>query len=108
MDLQSLDKWVDYSRVKDRMLMYTDTKLCPWYDVPSDVKKHARLNCIHHLLDHIPYDKTLEPEPIHWPETDNRDTDGHYVRIPLSEVSFVPDHHANFLEPKGARKGKKK
>ena len=55
------------------MLMYTDTDECPWFDVPSDVKKHARLNCISHLLDHIPYDKTLEPEPIVWP-SEARDT----------------------------------
>jgi len=97
MDLQSLDKWVEYSKVKDRMLVYTDTKMNPWYDVPSDVKKHARLNCIHHLLGKIPYDKTLEPEPIDWPETLDRDTEGGYVRIPKDEIEFVPEFHQHFM-----------
>ena len=89
MDIQSLDSWTDYSKVKDRMLMYTDTKLCPWCDIPSDIKKHARLNCIKHLIDNIPYDKDMVPEPIEFPE--KREIKGHYVRIPTSEIPFVPD-----------------
>ena len=75
--------------------MYTDTKLCPWADVPSDVKKHARLNCIRHLLDHIPYDKDMVPEPIVFPK--ERKIKGHYVRIPTSEIPFVPDFVSQFL-----------
>jgi len=50
MDIQSLDYWNDYSKVKDKMMLYTSIKKSPWNDVPSDVKKHARLNCISHLL----------------------------------------------------------
>ena len=89
MDLESLNYWTDYSKVKDNMLIYTDTTEAPWADVPSDIKKHARLNCIKHLLDSIPYDKSLEPEEIEFPET--REIKGHYVRIPTSEIPFVPD-----------------
>lgn len=99
MDLQSLDKWVDYSIVKDRMFKYTDIKECPWFDVQSDIKKHARLNCISHLLDQIPYDKTLEPEPIEWPNTD-RDVVGNYVRISKKEIKFVPDFAKTLCEKK--------
>jgi polyphosphate kinase 2 (PPK2 family) len=89
MDIQSLNYWHDYSKVKDRMLTYCSPKECPWFDVASDVKKHARLNCISHLLSSIPYDKNMVPEPIEFPET--REIKGSYVRIPTSEIPFVPD-----------------
>jgi polyphosphate kinase 2 len=46
MDLQSRDKWVDYSKAKDAMFMHTDTLHAPWYVVNADVKERARLNCI--------------------------------------------------------------
>ena len=62
MDIESRDKWEEYSQAKDRMFDYTDIKQAPWYVVNSDDKKRARLNCIHHILDQIPYDGYL-PEP---------------------------------------------
>lgn len=57
MDLPSREKWYEYSRARDMMLEATDTKEAPWYIVRSDDKKRARLNCITHLLDLIPYKK---------------------------------------------------
>ena len=39
------------------MLEATDTEFAPWYIVPSDDKRRARLNCIRHLLSLIPYEK---------------------------------------------------
>src|SRR5881296_1460433 len=50
MDLPSRSKWYEYSRARDTMLDATDTKWAPWYILPSDDKKRARLNCIHHIL----------------------------------------------------------
>ena len=44
MDLESRSRWVEYSRAKDDMFKYTDTKQSPWYVVRSDDKKRARLN----------------------------------------------------------------
>jgi polyphosphate kinase 2 len=55
MDLPSRTRWYDYSRARDMMLKATDTEAAPWYIVPSDDKKRARLNCISHLLSLIPY-----------------------------------------------------
>jgi polyphosphate kinase len=55
MDLPSRTRWYEYSRARDVMLKATDTKAAPWYIVPSDDKKRARLNCISHLLSLIPY-----------------------------------------------------
>jgi polyphosphate kinase 2 len=57
MDLESHRLWYDYSRARDAMLAATDTALAPWYLVPSDDKKRARLNCIADLLSRIPYEE---------------------------------------------------
>jgi polyphosphate kinase 2 len=54
-DLESRRRWYDYSRARDKMLEATDTDHAPWYIVPSDDKKRARLNLIAHLLSLIPY-----------------------------------------------------
>jgi polyphosphate kinase len=54
-DLPSRSRWYEYSRARDMMLKATDTEEAPWYIVPSDDKKRARLNCISHLLSLIPY-----------------------------------------------------
>ena len=66
MDLESWNKWVEYSKAKDEMFRYTDTKLSPWYVVNADDKKRARLNTIHHLLSLIPYED-LTPKPFKLP-----------------------------------------
>jgi len=86
MDLESREKWLEYSKAKDEMFAHTDTKQAPWYVVDSDIKKHARLNCIRHLLDSIPYED-LTPEPI---KLSPRTTHGGYVRPPITDQSFVP------------------
>jgi polyphosphate kinase 2 len=57
MDLCSRSKWFEYSRARDIMLEATDTEFAPWYIVPSDDKRRARLNCISHLLGLISYSK---------------------------------------------------
>jgi len=56
MDLESRTRWVDYSRAKDEMFVHTDTKESPWHVVESDIKRNARVNCINHLLNEIPYE----------------------------------------------------
>ena len=57
MDLPSREKWFQYSRARDLMLKATDTKWAPWHILRSDDKKRARLNCIRHILDQLPYKK---------------------------------------------------
>jgi polyphosphate kinase len=88
-DLKSRELWVEYSRAKDEMFSHTDTKQSPWYVVEADDKRRARLNCIRHLLSMVPY-QDLTPEPIVLPPR----REGGYVRPPLSEQTFVPDHYA--------------
>jgi polyphosphate kinase 2 len=62
MDLPSREKWYEYSRARDMMLEATDTEVAPWYIVPSDDKRRARLNCISHLLSLIPYKNVPRPK----------------------------------------------
>jgi polyphosphate kinase 2 len=54
-DLQSLDKWPEYTEAKNAMFFHTDTADAPWAVVKSDDKKRARLDCIRHFLDALPY-----------------------------------------------------
>jgi len=89
MDLESRKRWAEFSKAKDEMFADTDIKQAPWYVVNADVKKHARLNCISHLLSMIPYED-LTPDPIKLPP--RHDAHG-YVRPPLSDQTFVPEEY---------------
>jgi polyphosphate kinase len=55
MDLESYRRWWDYTRAYEEMIRRTDTPQAPWWIVPSDDKKSARINCISHLLSSVPY-----------------------------------------------------
>jgi len=74
MDLPSRSRWFEYSRARDLMLKATDTKHAPWFILPSDDKRRARLNCIAHILDLIPYKKVAR-EKVSLPK---RSTKGEY------------------------------
>lgn len=87
MDLESRAKWVEYSKAKDDMFAYTDTKQCPWHVVNASDKRRARLNCIHHLLGSIPY-QDITPKPLKLPP---RIVDSAYVRPPITDQTFVPE-----------------
>jgi polyphosphate kinase 2 len=71
-DLCSRSRWFAYSRARDTMLEATDTEYAPWYIVPSDDKRRARLNCIAHLLGLVPYEK-LPREKVQLPERATRE-----------------------------------
>jgi polyphosphate kinase 2 (PPK2 family) len=57
MDVESVRRWWDYTTAYQRMIEATHTPDAPWYIVPADDKRRARLNLIRHLLDSIPYKK---------------------------------------------------
>jgi polyphosphate kinase 2 (PPK2 family) len=87
-DLRSRSRWFEYSRARDIMFKATNTKYAPWYIVPSDDKRRARLNCIRHLLDQIPYTK-LPQEKAALPE---RAMDGAYDDLStLKGLQFVAE-----------------
>ena len=87
-DLCSRNRWFEYSRARDIMFEATNTKYAPWYIVRSDDKRRARLNCIRHLLDHIPY-KRLPRDKVELPD---RSMNGAYDdQAGLDGMQFVPE-----------------
>ena len=89
MDLESRSRWVAYSRAKDEMFKYTDTKHSPWYVVNADSKRMARLNCIRHFLEVVDYED-VTPPPIELPE---RTSSEGYIRPPFETQTLVPDYY---------------
>jgi polyphosphate kinase len=90
MDLPSRSRWFDYSRARDAMLKATDSRHAPWYVLPSDDKKRARLNCIRHLLSLIPY-KEAPREAVKLPKRSNK---GAYDdQATLKGRRFVPERY---------------
>ena len=87
MDMVARTKWVEYSKAKDEMFNYTDTKQSTWYVVEADDKRRARLNCISHLLSLIKYKKVAR-EKIVLPPLEK---DKNYVRPSLATLNFVPE-----------------
>jgi polyphosphate kinase 2 len=86
MDLYARSKWVDYSKARDAMLAHTDTERAPWWIVDGNIKRHARLNTITHLLSQIPY-KDLTPKKLKLPR---RQKAGGYRPPDYSKANFVP------------------
>ncbi|WP_204103227.1 MULTISPECIES: polyphosphate kinase 2 [Spirulina sp. CCY15215] len=87
MDLESRDRWADYSQAKDTMFAHTNIPEAPWFTVEADDKKRARLNCISHFLSKIPY-VDMTPEPLELPP--RKGAPQNYLRPPLNEQFFVP------------------
>ena len=78
MDLESRNRWVEYSRAKDEMFVHTDIPEAPWNVVESDIKRNARINCMSHLLSTVPYEH-VEGRRVKLPK---RQDDTGYVRPP--------------------------
>lgn len=89
-DLESVRRWYDYSIARDDMMMATDTEFAPWYIVKTDDKRRARLNCIRHLLDCIPYED-IPHDKVEIPERDlTRQYDDEAT---LASRRFIPEHY---------------
>ena len=87
MDLESRRRWEAYTKAKEIMLERTHIAEAPWWVVQADDKKKARLNCIHHLLEQMPYSETEHP-PVVLPErVRHRD----YVRQPVASDIVIPE-----------------
>ena len=87
MDLESVKRWDEYSKAKDNMFEHTDTPSSPWYVVESDNKKKARINCINHFLNLIPYKEIDSPEVI----LPDRIQQKNYERPSRSNYNYVPE-----------------
>lgn len=104
-DLAARSRWEDYSRAKDTLFARTDTERSPWYVVPSDCKRKARVNMISHLLSRFAYED-LTPGPVKLESRPPRKDD--YERPPYEGQRFVPDVAGGLLADAGAPVKKKK
>jgi len=87
MDLESRRRWEEYTKAKEIMLERTHIPEAPWWVVQGVDKKKARLNCIHHLLEQMPYVEVEHPA-IQLPEREYHDD---YVRRPVPAEIIVPE-----------------
>ena len=89
MDLQSRRRWEDYTKAKETMFERTHIPEAPWWVVEGNNKKRARLNCIAHLLEQIPYQEVPRDE-VELPE---RKRDDEYYREPIPDDMYVPPRY---------------
>ena len=90
MDLESYERWYQYSKARDIMLKATDTKFAPWHIVRSDDKRRARLNCISHILKTIPPAR-CRAQKSNCPSARTRaDTT---IKLALKQVNFVAERY---------------
>lgn len=87
MDLESRRRWEQYTKAKEDMLEHTHIPEAPWWIVEAVDKKKARLNCIHHLLNQLPYKEVLR-ETVQLPA---RVRNPDYIRDPVPDEMYVPD-----------------
>ncbi|SIO15081.1 polyphosphate kinase 2, PA0141 family [Rhodovulum sp. ES.010] len=86
MDLQSRIRWEDYTKAKEDMFARTNIPEAPWFIVPGNDKRRARLNCIAHLLDQVPH-ADIEHEKVELPD---RVFNPDYERKVLPDELYVP------------------
>jgi len=86
MDLESRRRWEEYTKAKEEMLHRTHIPEARWWVVEGVNKKAARLNCIHHLLQQIPYEDVPRP-PIVLPVREHKPD---YHRTPVTPEMYVP------------------
>ena len=89
MDLESRRRWELYTKVKEVMLERTHIPESPWWVVQANDKKKARLNCIAHLLEQMPYDEIPRP-PIALPERERHED---YVRQTVPGEMMIPEKY---------------
>ncbi|MBY4837760.1 polyphosphate kinase 2 [Pantoea sp. B9002] len=89
MDLESRRRWEDYTEAKEEMLERTNIPEAPWWVVQGVDKKRARLNCISHLLQQMPYEES-EAKPIMLPP---RERSEDYRRAPVPDHMVVPEKY---------------
>lgn len=86
MDLESRRRWEEYTAAKETMLERTHIHEAPWWIIEANDKKRARLNCMHHLLEQIPY-REIDRDPISLPPREHSED---YQRTPVPDEMIVP------------------
>ncbi|CAN5903545.1 polyphosphate kinase 2 [soil metagenome] len=86
MDLQSRRRWEEYTKAKEEMLARTHIPEAPWWGGDGNNKRRARLNCIHHMLQQVPFGD-VQHQPIVLPQREHKPD---YARTPVPESMYVP------------------
>lgn len=91
MDLESRRRWENYTVAKETMLERSNIVEAPWWIVEGNDKKRARLNCMAHLLEQIPYQlvehpAVVLPERVHNPD---------YHRHPVPKHMIITDRYSS-------------
>jgi len=89
MDLESRRRWEDYTRAKETMIERTHIPQAPWWIVQAVDKKRARLNCMDHLLQQVPYHEIPHPDVLLPQRVRNPD----YIRHPVPSDMIVPEKY---------------
>ena len=89
MDLESRVRWEEYTKAKEAMLERTHSPEAPWWVGQAVDKKKARLNCIAHLLEQLPYadvphTEVVLPDRVRHPD---------YLRQPTPGSMIVPERY---------------
>ena len=87
MDLESRRRWEAYTKAKEVMMERTHIDEAPWWVVQAVDKRRARLNCIHHLLEQIPY-TDVEHQAVELPPRVRHED---YFRQPVRPDILVPE-----------------
>jgi polyphosphate kinase len=87
MDLESRRRWEQYTKAKEIMLERTHIPEAPWFVVQAVDKKKARLNCIHHLLQQVPYREVPHANVV----LPRRERNQGYRRSPTPKHLLVPE-----------------
>jgi hypothetical protein len=87
MDLESRRRWEAYTQAKEVMLQRSHIPEAPWWVVQAVDKKRARLNCIQHLLNQVPYHEIEHPRV----ELPARVYHDEYSRQPVPASMIVPE-----------------
>ena len=86
MDVQSFNRWDDYTQARDDMFAATDSSWAPWFVALSEDKKRVRLNVISHLLKQVPY-KAMPAKKVTLPKRKvSRTTTSDYP------FKYIPEH----------------
>ena len=86
MDLESRRRWEEYTKAKEEMLARTHIPEARWWVIEGNNKRRARLNCIHHLLQQVPYQEVAH-DAIVLPQREHRPD---YLRTPVAPELYVP------------------
>lgn len=96
MDVESINRWADYSRAKDSMFAATDLPGIRWVTVESEDKKRSRINVINDIITRIPWER-VEPRKIEIPKRPkNGGTD--YARPDRDDFEYAEDVAAKLVE----------